>query len=116
MVNEGVTETEFYIDEESTQNNKSVTHYPNSSSSRDTTSCSRKFPLTQHNDLYKEIKRNCQKSRNNSLNTPGSSEQSSELGTSCELEERSSSTQTNEVHIFLNLSYGQIQAFQILSK
>ena len=100
MANRGITEPEFYIDDESTPNNKSVTYYPNSFSSRDTSSFSRKLPLTQHNDLYKEIKRNSQKSRNNSLNTPGSSEQSSELGTSCELEERSISIQTNEVYTF----------------
>lgn len=98
MVNKGVIETAFYIDDESTQNNKSGTLYPHSSRSLDTSSYSRKFPQTQHNDLYKEIKRNGLMSRNNSLNTPGSSEQSSELGTSCGIEDRSPSTQTNEVY------------------
>ena len=68
MANKGITEPEFYIDEESTPNNKSVTYYPNSFSSRDTTSFSRKLPLTQHNDLYKEIKTLCLKNTSSSKN------------------------------------------------
>ena len=96
----GSNETHFESDNHLIQNNKSLPRLLNPSRYEHPNSFSRKLSITQHNDLYKEITRNCQNSRSINLRTPGYSEESSELGTSSELEERSQSTEISEVCIY----------------
>lgn len=53
----------------------------------------------QQNDLFHESNQRCAHFRKHSISTPGSSEESSELGTVCDLEERSPSTETYDVRL-----------------
>ena len=58
---------------------------------------SKKLSQMQQNDLLTEANQRCVHFRKNSLSTPGSSEESSELGTVCDFEERSPSAGTYDV-------------------
>lgn len=89
-------EQEFDVDSKPISNNKSNAHLLRSSNGQ-YSSISQKWIQTQHNDLLQETNQRCMYSRKNSISTPGSSEESSDLGTVCDLEERSPSTGTYDV-------------------
>ena len=91
-------EQEFDVDSKSISNNKSNAQLLHSSNGQ-YSSISRKWIQTQHNDLLHEAKQRCSRSRKDSISPPGSSEESSDLGTVCDLEERSPSTGTYDVSI-----------------
>ena len=71
----------------------------NSKSSSKLFQSSRKLNQMQQNDLFNETNQRCAHFRKNSVSSPGSSEESSELGTVCDLEERSPSAGTYNVSI-----------------
>ena len=56
----------------------------------------------QQNDLFHENNQRCAHFRKHSISTPGSSEENSELGTVCDLEERSPSTGTYDVSLLMS--------------
>ena len=91
-------EQEFAVDSKSISNDKSNAQLLRSSNGQ-YSSISRKWIQTQHSELLHETKQRCMYSRKNSISTPGSSEESSDLGTVYDLEERSPSTGTYDVSI-----------------
>lgn len=78
-------ENEFDVSSKSVLNNKSNTQLFQTS---------QKLNQMQQNDLFHESNQRCAHFRKHSISTPGSSEESSEFGTVCDLEERSPSTGT----------------------
>ena len=99
MTNEA-TNNEPIINSKKQQNSKSripVLTSASSSYSKIENSISQKLLFTHNNDLHKDEKQKYNRSSGNSIYTPGSSKESSELGTSCESDERSASIESNEV-------------------